>query len=106
MKKYVLVEVPEDILEVQVVCYRDKSTMDYPFDSQLEPPILHGKRALMEKCLKVGEFEGEYQQPRKGEPFLLKEVYLPVGVGKVIIQEAQHDCGAVCFVLTNLDESV
>ena len=51
MKKFILVEVPEDAGKAKIIWYGSP-------EIESTPPILHGKRALLEECLKVGEFEG------------------------------------------------
>ncbi len=94
MKKYVVVEVPKNTTTVDVsVCNRINQW------SIKKPPILHGKRALLEECLKTGEFDTEYRKPRRGE------TYLCGNYDKLSAMEALFSFMAdEAIVLTDLDE--
>jgi len=96
MKKYVLVEVSKGTEMVDITC-------NSPHHWTVKHiPVLHGKRALLEECLKVGEFEGRRKIIKEGD------YYLSTGnTGSLSLNKASNDRYedvSIRLVLTNLDE--
>ncbi len=65
MKKYVLVEVPESTETVDISACKSPQCW-----AVKHIPVLEGKRALLEECLKMGEFRGMYVLPQIGSTFI------------------------------------
>ena len=93
MKKFILVEMPEDAGKGKIIWYGSP-------EIESTPPVLHGKRALLEECLKVGEFKGKYVIPKKDD------VYIGTIMSSDLrVKVANKDFISNPYtVLTNLDE--